>query len=73
MNCCFSLKHREQVTVPPGETVAYACEVHVRGPGPFKALMVVHLQEDGFRDLTLRVRGVAVAAGGSADEKTPPR
>jgi len=42
----------------------------VKEPGPFEAEIVLYLEDNGIREVTLTVRGVGVAAGGKTD--APP-
>ncbi len=70
MNCCFRAKHHSQVTILAGQTAEYPCELTVHKPGPFESEMVLFLEDNGIREVTLTVRGVGVAAGGKTD--APP-
>lgn len=56
--------------IPAGGTVEYPCELTVKGPGPFEAEIVLFLEDNGIREVTLTVRGVGVAPEGKTD--APP-
>ena len=57
MNCCFSSKHREQVSVPAGATFEYHCELFLKTPGPFNGVIQIVLDDNGPRLVTVRVTG----------------
>lgn len=63
MNCCFSSKHREIVTVGAGETFEYRVKLTVRGPGPFESGIDIFLEDRGIRKVEIGVRGVCVEGG----------
>ncbi len=42
----------------------------MKEPGPFESEIVLYLEDNGIREVTLTVRGVGVAAGGKTD--APP-
>lgn len=56
--------------VGAGETVQYACVIHVYAAGEFSSNMDIYLEENGFRKVELMVRGTVV---GRSDEKTNGR
>lgn len=55
------------LTVEPGTTFEYTCELSVKKPGPFEAPMTLFLEDNGIREVTLTVRGVGVAPEGKSD------
>ena len=54
---CIRSRHHEQVTVGPGETFRYECDLHVREPGPFDLRIVVFLEDDGIRTVEIGAIG----------------
>ncbi len=58
------------MTIPAGQTVEYPCELTVHKPGPFESEMVLFLEDNGIREVTLTVRGVGVAPEGKTND--PP-
>lgn len=58
------------MAVPAGESVEYPCELSIKHPGPFEAEITLFLEDNGIREVTLSVKGVAVAAEGQSD--APP-
>lgn len=71
-NCCFYSKHRSHVSIPPRETVDYACEVKPTTPGPFESPMTLYLDSDGIREVKLTIRGTIIATEGPKDEPSNP-
>jgi hypothetical protein len=66
-NVCFGPKVEGPVAVPPGETVAYACEFEVAGAGPFEFPIVLCLADGCIREVEMTLRGVGVAPEGPTD------
>ena len=60
MNCCFSSKHREQITVPAGGTFEYGVKLSVKEPGKFESGLRLWFEDNGIRSVDIGVRGVAV-------------
>lgn len=56
-NVCIRSRHRGQVTVGPGETFRYECDLHVREPGPFDLRIVVFLEDGGIRAVEIGAKG----------------
>ena len=56
--------------VPAGESIEYPCELTVNDAGEFEAEIVLYLEDNGIREVTLTVRGVGVAAKGKTDVST---
>ncbi|MCU0706636.1 MAG: hypothetical protein MUF18_21990 [Fimbriiglobus sp.] len=67
MNCCFRAKHREIITVGPGETFEYHVSLTVHRPGSFEAGIDLFLEENGIRTVELTVRGTCVGNGHDDD------
>ena len=66
------VKDRDHITVQPGETYLYAYTLSVKGPGPIDAQTTLYLEENGIRQVRVKVRGVAVAPSGRpGGPKTP--
>lgn len=61
--CCFSSYQSGPVTVPPGGSFTYSCELTVNVPGPFRVGMALFLEEHGIREVIVAVRGAGVEAG----------
>lgn len=55
------MKHRTHVTIPPGQTIEYPCELTVLNPDPFAAGITLFLEDHGIRKVMLTVCGVGVA------------
>jgi len=63
------LKRTAQIIVPPGGTAVCPVEVKVYDPKPFEAWMPLHLEDNGIRTVTIKVKGVGVDRGGSENDK----
>ncbi|QDU22131.1 hypothetical protein [Urbifossiella limnaea] len=54
---CIRSRHHGQVTVGPGETFRYECDLKVREPGPFDLRIAVFLEDGGIRTVEIGARG----------------
>ena len=55
-NVCILSRHRGQITVNPGETFRYECDVKVSEPGPFELKIAVFLEDGGIRTVMIGAR-----------------
>lgn len=60
------------MTVGARQTVACTCLVSVKGRGPFKATMVLFLEDHGIREVPLSVSGIGVGLRENADGEPKP-
>lgn len=56
-NVCIRSRHHGQVTVGPGETFRYECDLKVREPGPFEMKIAVFLEDGGIRTVMIGTKG----------------
>lgn len=68
---CIRAGADELMTIGPGETVAYGCELVLKVEGPFELEMPILIEDNGIREIVLKVRGVAVRAEKSHAQATP--
>ena len=54
--------------MPAGSTVALECSVEVVGAGPFEGQIHVYYDDDGLREIVLKVHGKAA----EKDAESPP-
>lgn len=63
MNCCFRAKHPDlPFSVLPGQEAILVAELRVATPGPFEAPMKMYVDDHGFREVLLTLRGTGVVA-----------
>jgi len=54
---CIRSRHHGQVTVGPGETFRYECDLKVREPGEFDLRIAVFLEDGGIRTVEIGAKG----------------
>lgn len=54
---CIRSRHHGQITVGPGETFRYECDLKVREPGPFDMRIAVFLEDGGIRTVMIGAKG----------------
>jgi hypothetical protein len=65
---CFGPKHRQQVLLPSGETVAVPFKVTAYHPGPFSLGAVIYVRDrSGLRTIEITAAGNAFASETAAN------
>jgi hypothetical protein len=59
------LKTDKPIVVPPGGTATCSVQFTVHGAGPFEDCFKLFLQDKGIRTVTVTVKGIGIAPGGS--------
>lgn len=58
--------------MPPGGSVAYGCTLHFHTHGPLEGEITLFLEDNGIREVTLRVHGVVVPEDRTHDRSVAP-
>jgi hypothetical protein len=63
---CLRLKEARVVDVAPHASVMIAFTVEARVPGPFETAIPLYLDDAGFREVSITVKGTAYAGDAAA-------